>query len=265
MERSPAARDHDAGPYPPSPPGMERLRANVASIRARIETARSVSPRSAAKVTLIVVTKTVLAPSLAWLEGAGVSDIGENRVQAAASKKREAASGLTWHGIGHLQTNKVRKAIETFDVFHALDSVRLADALEAALAERDCRWPVYVEVNAARDPAKGGVSPEDAPALLSALASRPHLDVVGLMTMAREGDRGEAARPAFRTLREIRDEAVRTGVGRRPLEGLSMGMTDDFETAVQEGATAVRIGRAVWDGVPGSVPAAKSEGAAGGA
>lgn len=266
MDLPPDRRAREADPGSASAPGRERVRANVASIRARIEAARSKSPRSAPKVSLIVVTKTVPAPFLAWLPDAGVKDVGENRVQTADAKRREAVGGLTWHGIGHLQTNKVRRAIETFDVFHALDSLRLADALEEALAKRGVAWPVYAQVNAARDPAKGGVSPEQALGFLSALSSRPHLDLVGLMTMARESDAGEAARPAFRTLAEIRDEGVRRGLGRHPAAELSMGMTDDFEVAVEEGATAVRVGRAIWEGVSaepteGASPAAGPGGA----
>jgi pyridoxal phosphate enzyme (YggS family) len=207
-------------------------------------------------VSLVVVTKSAPPAAFELLARAGHADVGENRV-LEAERRREAAGrlrtpdgrALVWHGIGHLQTNKARRALAAFDVLHAVDSLHLADRLEALLAETDSRRPVYAQVNAARDPAKGGVAPEDATAFLAALADRPHLDVVGLMTMAREEDRGEAARPAFSMLRDLRDEAVARGVGRRPPTGLSMGMSDDFEVAVEEGATVVRIGRAAFEGV----------------
>jgi pyridoxal phosphate enzyme (YggS family) len=214
---------------------------------------------------VVLVTKSVPPRCFSWLAGLGALDVGENRVQAA-EEKREAipvdlARSLTWHGIGHVQTNKARRAVALFDVFHALDSLHLADRLEAVLSEEgrppSRAWPVYAQVNAARDPQKGGVAPEEALGFLAALAERPHLRVEGLMTMAREDDDAESARPAFRCLREIRDEAVRTGTGRTSPAGLSMGMSDDFETAVEEGATVVRVGRAVWDGVSLTAAAAK--------
>jgi pyridoxal phosphate enzyme (YggS family) len=236
--------------------GAARLRENLAALRARVEAARARGTHPAASVDLVLVTKSVPAARLAWLPAAGVRDVGENRV-AAAVEKREAlpvdlVRSLVWHGIGHLQTNKARRAIDAFDVFHALDSLRLADRLDALLEETGRSparaWPVYAQVNAAHDPRKGGVEPEDAPAFLAALEGRPRLRVVGLMTMAREDDPA-GARAAFRALREVRDEAVRRGIGRDAPRGLSMGMSDDFEAAVEEGATLVRIGRAAWDGV----------------
>ena len=229
---------------------LRRLTENVDGIRRRVAAARARSPRSArGEVTLVVVTKAAPPAGLDLLSRAGVADIGENRVLDAAAKRAAAPAGLRWHGIGHLQTNKARKAVEAFDVVHALDSLHLADRLEAVLAERGHPLPVYAQVNAAGDPAKSGVAVSDALTFLSALADRPHLEVVGLMTMARAGDDAEAARPAFAALRELRDDAERRGIGRVPAAGLSMGMSDDFEAAVEEGATCVRVGRAAWDGV----------------
>jgi pyridoxal phosphate enzyme (YggS family) len=253
MESPPAIRVDDTASAAGSPPGWDRLRANLARLRGRIEAARGRNPYAAEAVKVVLVTKSVPAPFLAWLPGLGATDVGENRVQAAEQKRAagpvDLVRSLTWHGIGHVQTNKARRAIDLFDVFHALDSVHLADRFEAVLAETGRTWPVYAQVNAARDPAKGGVAPEEALGFLAALAERPHLRVEGLMTMAREDDGGESARPAFRCLREIRDEAVRAGTGRTAPKGLSMGMSDDFEVAVEEGATVVRVGRAAWEGV----------------
>ncbi len=250
-------------PLPPRTPDtpLERLRENLCGLASRIEAARLRGSHAVPAVTLVVVTKSVPRGALPLLLRAGHVDIGENRVLSAASRRESGPRGLVWHGIGHLQTNKARKAISTFDVFHALDSLRLARELEAVLAAGagDRRWPVYVQVNAATDPSKGGFRPEEALDALRTVAALPHLDVVGLMTMARETDRGEAARPCFRTLRELRDEAVRRGTVARADLGLSMGMSDDFEPAVEEGATIVRIGRAVWDGV-GLCPDAGPEG-----
>jgi pyridoxal phosphate enzyme (YggS family) len=244
-------------------PGLERLRANLTALYARIDAARARSEVAAPRVTLCVVTKAAPPGSFDLLRDLGERDVGENRVQDAVSKRESAPVGLTWHGVGHLQTNKARKAIGVFDVFHALDRLPLAEALEPLLAAAGRRWPVYVQVNAAGDPRKSGVEPDAALTFLQDLLRFPHVQVVGWMTMAREEDAGEAARPAFRVLRELRDEALRRGVGSVPPAGLSMGMTGDFEVAVEEGATIVRLGRGVWEGVGAVEPPAKGPGAAG--
>src|SRR5439155_24674950 len=125
------------------------------------------------EVTVVVVTKAAPPGGLDLLARAGVSDIGENRVLDAAAKRAQAPAGLRWHGIGHLQTNKAKKAVEAFDVFHSRDSLHLADRLESILAETGRTWPVYAQVNAAGDPAKGGVGLEEALAFLTALSDRP--------------------------------------------------------------------------------------------
>jgi len=251
MDPSPLASR--VAPLPPRTPDtpLERLRANLRGLGSRIEAARLRGGHAAPAVTLVAVTKSVPRAALPLLLRAGHAHVGENRVLPAAAKRESAPRGLVWHGIGHLQTNKARKAVSTFDVFHALDSLRLASELEAVLAASPAerRWPVYVQVNAANDPAKGGFRPEETLGALRTVAALPHLEVVGLMTMARETDLGEAARACFRALRELRDEAVRVGAVVRADLGLSMGMSSDFEPAVEEGATIVRIGRAVWDGV----------------
>ncbi len=136
-----------------------------------------------------------------------------------------------------------------FDVFHALDSLRLANRLESVLAREERRWPVYIQVNAAADPAKGGVRPEETLAFMKALDEHPHLAPLGLMTMARLGGDESETRQTFATLRSVRDDVCRAGVGATKPEGLSMGMSGDYEIAVEEGATAIRIGTAVFEGV----------------
>ena len=269
----------------PSNASLRRLEDNLTAIRNRMEAARTHGSRgSPGPVTLVAVTKAAPPGGIELLAqigrgiGDGVIDVGENRVLDAAAKRAAGPRNLRWHGIGHLQTNKARKAVETFEVFHALDSLHLADRLEAILAEGGRSLPVYVQVNAARDPAKSGISCEEAAAFLRALADRPHLDVVGWMTMARDvgasGGRpsasrdartieeGDAAstRSAFAALRAVRDDVVKSGIGRVPAAGLSMGMSDDFEIAVEEGATCVRIGRAIWAGIE---PVASGDVAAG--
>ncbi len=229
---------------------VARLQANLEGLRKRIETARHASPHGAQAVELLPVTKS--APT--WLFGplheAGVRAVGENRIQSAAARRPESPPDWTWHGIGHLQRNKARRAIEVFDVFHALDTLRLARHLGGLLAPLDRIWPVYLQVNAAGDAAKGGVAPEEALAFLKEVSAIPPLRILGFMTMAHLGGSEEDVRATFRTLRHVRDEALRCGVGREPPCALSMGMTDDFDLAVEEGATIVRVGRAIFDGVP---------------
>jgi hypothetical protein len=233
----------------PHDPRSQKLRENLSTLRARIEAARRRGAHAAEAVDLVVVTKSQGPGIFGPLAAAGVVDVGENRVQAAAARRPQAPAGLVWHGIGHLQRNKARTAVEVFDRFHALDSLRLADRLEEALAAAGRTWPVYVQVNAAEDPAKGGWPPSEAVAAVAALAERSHLQVVGFMTMAAIGTQEAALRRTFRTLREIRTEALKLGRGRTAPAGLSMGMSDDFEIAVEEGATVVRVGRAVFAGV----------------
>lgn len=225
---------------------VARLEANLAALRRRIEEARARSPRAAPEVTLLPVTKTAPTSLFGALRAAGVTEVGENRLPAAAERRGEGPGDWRWHGIGHLQRNKVRLAVRTFDVFHALDSLRLAEALEHELAREDRTLETYVQVNAAEDPAKGGFDVAKVRAALEALTGLPHLRVVGFMTMAALDTSERDERQTFCTLRSLRDEAVRWGVGQVPPSGLSMGMSNDFELAVEEGSTLVRIGRAVF-------------------
>lgn len=238
-------------PFPgPCAPVLTQLRRNLEDVQARIHRARARGAHAAPEVRLVVVTKTVPPDLFGPLHAVGVRDVGENRVQAAAARQPLAPEDWTWHGIGHLQRNKAARAVDLFDVFHALDSLRLAVRLESVLADADRRWPVYIEVNAAADPAKSGLAPEETLAFVKDLATHPHLECRGFMTMARFDTDEADARRTFATLREVRDEVVRVGVGETPPRGLSMGMTDDFEWAVEEGATVVRVGRALFRGLP---------------
>jgi pyridoxal phosphate enzyme (YggS family) len=170
---------------------------------------------------------------------------GENRVQEAEAKISNVGAG-TWHLIGHLQSNKAAKAAAKFDVVESVDSLELAERLSRlAPASREGRdLPVYLQVNVDRDPDKAGWDPSVLRDELSHLLELPGLDVRGLMTVGRLVHDAQAARPTFRALRELRDElaAAQPSLGR----GLSMGMSDDFEVAVEEGATVVRVGRAIF-------------------
>ena len=174
----------------------------------------------------------------------GLRDFGENRVQEAEGKVeavgREAA---TWHLIGHLQRNKVARALGLFDCVHSVDSIELAEALSRRIVAPR-RLPVLLEVNVSGEASKHGVAPEGLEGLLAAAAPLPGLEVRGLMTVGPRVETPDAARPAFARLRELRDRAARAcGV---PLPDLSMGMSGDYEIAVEEGSTMVRVGTAIF-------------------
>jgi hypothetical protein len=193
-------------------------------------------------VTLIAVTKTHPASAVFEAIGAGVTDLGENRVQEGVAKAGEVREGLppgteppTWHLIGHLQTNKVRAALGTFAILHSVDSERLLRAISDAAASP---VQVFLEVNVAAEPQKYGIEPAGLPALIACARGLPNIDVRGLMTVAPHVRDVEEARPVFRRLREL---AATHG-----LAELSMGMTNDFEVAIEEGATHIRVGRALF-------------------
>jgi pyridoxal phosphate enzyme (YggS family) len=215
-----------------------------AAVRARIEAACVRAGRHAADVSLVAVSKTVAAERLRAAVGAGLTVLGENRVQEGADK-RPMVDGATWHLIGPLQSNKARRALETFDVIQTIDRLELGERLDR-LAEDvrpGVRVPVLVQVNVDADPAKAGVQPTDAAALVDGLLGLPRLDVRGLMTIGRFGVTETESRTTFGALREL-------GVQLRQASGLgaelSMGMSDDFEIAVEEGSTIVRVGRALF-------------------
>jgi hypothetical protein len=213
------------------------ITANITAVRRRIAAACERAGRSPGQVTLIAVSKGFAVDAIAEAVGAGQRDFGENRVQEAIEKiDALAARGITprWHLIGHLQSNKAKTAADRFAIIHSVDSLRLAEEL----SRRAERAGILLEVNAAQEASKFGFAPTEVAPALSSIATLPHLDVLGLMTVAPLSDDPEVVRPVFRTLRELRD-----ALG---LRELSMGMTNDFETAIEEGATMVRVGRAIF-------------------
>lgn len=226
----------------------DALRSAYDAVLRRIDDACRRVGRDPADVTLVAVSKTVDAERLGAAVEAGITTLGENRVQEAEGKVGELR-GVTWHLVGPLQSNKARRALETFDVIETVDSVALAERLDRLAREvrgagSKARYPVLLEVNVDDDPSKAGLAPADLPPALDALAALDALDVRGLMTIGRLATAAEAARPTFVALRELSERLRRDGA---PLgAALSMGMTDDFDVAVEEGATIVRVGRAIF-------------------
>ena len=211
---------------------------NINEVRERIAHAASRAGRSPDEVTIIAVTKYVGESDIQQAVEAGIEHFGENRVQEAQRKiLRLPGSGLcpTWHMIGHLQRNKVQTALKIFDIIHSIDSIQLAQSISAQ-AEKVI--PVLLQVNVARESTKGGFQRNELQEAVAEVSELPNLSIKGLMTIAPMVDKPEEVRPVFRELRELRDSFG--------LEHLSMGMSNDFEIAVEEGATMVRLGRIIF-------------------
>ena len=213
--------------------------ANVAAIRERIARAAVSAGRRPEDVTLVAVSKTFPAKMVTAAHAAGIRHFGENWVQEAQTKIpqfRDSEPRTVWHMVGHLQTNKVKVALELFDVIQSIDSLHLGEAIARRAGSR--RVPVLLEVNVAGEASKSGFTPEDVPDAVRVLQHLTELEVLGLMTVAPEVPDPEQVRPVFRRLRELRD-----ALG---LADLSMGMSEDYEVATEEGATIIRLGRAIF-------------------
>jgi PLP dependent protein len=239
----------------PDPTTVAAFVSAKAAVLDRIALACARVGRDPASVTLIAVSKTVDAERLRAAVAAGLTTLGENRVQEAAAKAG-LVSGASWHLVGHLQSNKVRLALDTFETIQSVDSVDLATRLDrlagdgsggsgsSVRASESPRRAVFVQVNVDEDPAKAGFQPDALPAALPAMLALPNLEVRGLMTVGRLAASPEAARPTFVALREL-SASLRQAMPALGAE-LSMGMSDDFDVAVEEGSTVVRVGRALF-------------------
>lgn len=218
----------------------------VQRVRERIAEACARTGRSQEEVTLVAVTKTVSAAVVTEALAAGVTDIGENRVQEAAEKFPELAYPVRRHLIGHLQTNKVRHVSKLFDLIHSVDRRRLVDALSKRAQSEGCTFECLIQVNVAGEESKYGVSPAAAPGLVAHAGAAAGVEVKGLMTIAPyETEEGELRR-IFGGLRELSTTIRKASLPGVSMEHLSMGMSNDFEVAVEEGATLVRVGSAIF-------------------
>jgi len=213
-------------------------------VRQRIARAAVRGGRDPASITLIGATKSIDVDRVRAAFHAGLRDFGENRVQEAVPKIAAVGAGPRWHLIGHLQRNKARHSVGAFGVIHSIDTVALAETVDRAARLTGRRVSVLIEVNVGGEATKFGVAPGAMESLVGALGACEWVQPVGLMTVAPPAQDPEAVRPVFRTLRELRDGLQRQ-LGDTFRE-LSMGMSDDFEVAVEEGATMVRIGRAIF-------------------
>jgi pyridoxal phosphate enzyme (YggS family) len=220
---------------------MSDLVQNLKSVRERIAAASARAGRDMSEVNLVAVSKTHPEGTIREAVGAGIYVFGENKIQEAVGKIEELGrGGIEWHLIGHLQSNKARKAVQLFDVIHSIDSIELAERLERiCIEEGRNELPVLIQVDLAAEETKSGIAEAELPDLIGYLTNCERLKLKGLMILPPFFQVAEATRPYFKRLREIRDSLIPDGE-------LSMGMSHDFEVAIEEGATIVRVGTAIF-------------------
>jgi len=224
------------------------IKEHLAEVRSRIASAARRVRRASEEVQLIAVSKTHPPELIREAIAAGVTELGENRVQEAEGKIGEVGRGAArWHLIGHLQSNKARRAVQLFDVIHSLDSVPLAHKLDHACQDLERNeLPVLIQVDLGHEATKSGVDERELPQLIETVKSCERLALIGLMTLPPFFDDAELTRPFFSQLRELRDRYSFSGTFGEHRGELSMGMTHDFEVAIEEGATMVRVGTAIF-------------------
>ncbi len=219
---------------------------NIAQVRAHIAEAAERAGRSPHEITLVAVSKTKPLELVEAAYRLGITDFGENRVQEALQKIAAFhPQGIRWHMIGHVQSNKATKVAPAFDWVQSVDSLHVAQALDRYAAQRETRLPVLLEVNIAGEESKEGTTPAQLPALVRQMLTLSHLEVQGLMTVAPQVENPEEVRWVFRALRLLREQLHNELPG-LAMPHLSMGMTDDYQIAIEEGATIVRVGRAIF-------------------
>lgn len=222
------------------------IAANISAIKHKIAAAAARSGRDPDSIKLLAVTKTVSPSYVNQAIDAGIFMFGENYVQEAKEKIAMIKKDVQWHMIGHLQTNKAKYAVKLFDYIHSVDRIDLAVELDKKAGQIDRRINILIEVNVSGEKTKNGIPADAAITLINDISMLQNIAVRGLMTMAPYSANPEDARPYFRALRNLRDSIISKGITGTHLEELSMGMTDDFEVAIEEGATMIRIGRAIF-------------------
>jgi hypothetical protein len=225
---------------------MTDIAANYARIREQVAEAARRSGRQPNSVTIVCAAKTKGPAAVQAALAAGARDIGENYVQEAQQKIAQVTTPARWHLIGHLQRNKAKTAVQLFTLIHSLDSVALARELHRQGEKHNKTVRTLIEVNLGGETTKSGIALEGVEPLLEAASALSHVQVEGFMTIPPPGSTAEAARPYFRALAELRDRYARFQTANVRFDELSMGMTDDFPVAIEEGATIVRIGRAIF-------------------
>lgn len=222
---------------------MPTIRENLLRVRERIERAAQRAGRETKEIKLVAVSKTVEVGRIQEAIEAGASILGENYVQEAQKKIEALGKSVSWHFIGHLQSNKAKYAVRLFDVIHSIDSIPLAEELDRRAAQADRVIKVMIEVNLSKEATKFGADEERVLNLARRIQDLGHLSLEGLMTMPPYFDSPEMSRPYYVALRELKEKMINEGIS---LKELSMGMSHDFEIAIEEGATYVRVGTAIF-------------------
>jgi hypothetical protein len=225
---------------------MSRIEENLKEIESRIRKAAEKSSREKDEIKLVAVTKTVEPERIKEAIRLGVKIIGENRIQEAEEKFKEIIEKVEKHLVGHLQTNKVKKAVELFDLIQSVDSVHIAEEISKRSQEKGKMMEVLVEVNTSGEKTKFGVEPEQTIPLVESISKLEGMKIIGLMTIGLFSDDPEATRPCFKRLKVLFDEIKSAKIPNVEMNYLSMGMTSDFEVAVEEGSNMVRIGTGIF-------------------
>lgn len=219
---------------------------NLKDATLRISRSCKKSGRPISSVKLICVTKEAGIDEIEKVIGLGCRDIGENRIRDAIGKSKSIGTKAIWHLIGHLQTNKVKDAVRIFSLIHSVDSVRLAKEISKEAQKIQKAQGILIQVNTSGEESKFGIAPGEVSSFFKEVSLYPNINILGLMTIAPEADDPENVRPYFRKLRELRDELNSILNTQYSIQELSMGMSNDFEVAIEEGATMVRIGRVIF-------------------
>ena len=225
---------------------MASIRENFLRMQDRITAAAERAGRDARAVQIVAVSKTKPVNLILEAIDAGLTDIGENRVQEAMGKYDQVDRPAKWHLVGHLQRNKVRQALPIFDLIHSVDSLRLLTEIDRRSAQLDCQTEVLVQVNTSGEPSKYGLAPDAVLDFIENALGYAHIRIKGLMTIGAFLPDPEAVRPSFVLLRTLQEEISEQRFEGVEMEYLSMGMTNDFEVAIEEGANLVRIGTAIF-------------------
>ena len=223
------------------------IRSNIQAVRERMEAAAARCGRKASDITLIAVSKLHSAEEVDAAAAAGITDVGENKVQEIISKQPQVRSALTWHLIGHLQTNKVKSVIDKVSVIHSVDSFHLAQEIDRRALQAGLVKDILLQVNAAHEESKFGLDPKDVPQVFrEILDSCPNVKIRGLMHIAPWSEDPEEIRPYFKEVKDLFDTLAAVEHPNADFKYLSMGMSHDFETAIEEGANIIRVGTSIF-------------------
>jgi len=225
---------------------MGSIADNVKRLKERIAVAAERAGRPGDDIVLVAVSKTRTAQEVEEAVRSGISVVGENRVQEAWAKAPQVRVPVRWHMVGHLQTNKVRRALELFELIHSVDSLRLAEAISRHATNAKRQVDVLIQVNTSGEPSKFGASPEAALDLVAAISKLPGIEIKGLMTIGAFLPNPVDVRPCFKQLRDLGEQVKAAAMANVEMKYLSMGMTGDFEVAIEEGSNMVRVGTAIF-------------------